>query len=82
MTLPDSDIEAIYWLSGLYGARTATSRRPSAFKLRTCRVAIAAETLDWAANWLQINGWNEPLVAARKLREAAGRFMSSKGAKS
>ena len=53
----------------------------SADDVAVVRRVIECRYLVFAAMILANNGWHEPVESARKLREAAGRFNVTKGAK-
>ena len=80
MTLTDSDIEAIFRAANIEFDRHY-SPPLSADDVAVVRRVIECRYLVFAAMILANNGWHEPVESARKLREAAGRFNVTKGAK-
>jgi hypothetical protein len=80
MNLTDADIEAIFRAANIEFDRYH-SPRLSAEHADVVRSVVEFRYEKSAASFLAGQGWHNPVESARKLREAAGRFMSSKGAK-
>jgi hypothetical protein len=80
MTLTDADIEAIFRAANIEFDRHY-SPPLSAEDVAVVRRVVEFRYLVFAAMILANNGWHDPVESARKLRRAARRFMSSKGAK-
>ena len=80
MTLTDSDIEAIFRAANIEFDRHY-SPPLSAEDVEVVRRVVEFRYEKSAASFLAGQGWHNPVDGARKLREAAGRFKVTKGAK-
>ena len=80
MTLTDADVEAIFRAANIEFNRHY-SPPLSAEQADVVRRVVEFRFLRSAASFLAGQGWHNPVDGARKLREAAGRFNVTKGAK-
>jgi len=80
MILSDADIETIFRSANIEFDRHH-SPPLSAEDVEVVRRVVEFRYEKSAASFLAGQGWHNPVDGARKLREAAGRFNVTKGAK-